>query len=131
MLVVHPEHRLARRGSVPLGELREESFILFRDDFALHDRIPAACIRAGFQPNVVFESSQWDFISEMVAADLGIAMLPETVCRNLDSRRIAVVPLEPPGIPWHLAMIWRKDAYMSYALREWVRFAQERLQLKG
>lgn len=131
MLVVHPGHRLAELSSVPLGELKEEPFILFRNDFALHDRIPAACIRAGFQPNVVFESSQWDFISEMVAADLGIAMLPETVCRNLDSRRIAVVPLEPPGIPWHLAMIWRKDAYMSYALREWVRFAQDRLQLKG
>jgi DNA-binding transcriptional LysR family regulator len=130
MLIVHPEHRLAKSSGVPLEELSEEPFILFREDFALHDRIPAACIRAGFQPQVVFESSQWDFISEMVAADLGIAMLPETICRNLDSRRISVVPLTPPGIPWHLAMIWRKDAYMSYALREWIRFAQERLQLR-
>ncbi|WP_342779155.1 cidABC operon transcriptional activator CidR [Paenibacillus hemerocallicola] len=130
MLLVYPEHRLARRSGVPLEELSEERFILFREDFALHDRIPAACIRAGFQPQVVFESSQWDFISEMVAADLGIAMLPETICRNLDSRRISVVPLAPPGIPWHLAMIWRRDAYMSYALREWIRFARERLQLR-
>ncbi|GAA3409779.1 LysR family transcriptional regulator [Paenibacillus hodogayensis] len=128
-LLVHPGHRLAGRDSVPLGELREERFIFFREDFALHDRIPEACIEAGFRPNVVFESSQWDFISEMVAADLGIAMLPETICRNLDFRKIAVVPLERPGIPWHLAMIWRKDGYKSYALREWIRFARERLAL--
>lgn len=127
MLLVHPGHRLAGDAPVPLQALRDEPFILFRDDFALHDRIPAACIEAGFQPNVVFESSQWDFISEMVAADLGIAMLPETICRDLDKRRIAVVPLKPPGIPWHLAMIWRKEAYMSYAMKEWIHFAKERL----
>ncbi|RKN71205.1 cidABC operon transcriptional activator CidR [Paenibacillus ginsengarvi] len=127
MLLVHPAHPLASAESVPLQALKEEPFLLFRDDFALHDRIPAACIEAGFQPNVVFESSQWDFISEMVAADLGIAMLPETICRHLDYRRIAAVKLTPPGIPWHLAMIWRKEAYMSYALKEWIRFAKEKL----
>ncbi|MEF3306562.1 LysR family transcriptional regulator [Paenibacillus sp. GYB003] len=127
MLLVHPGHRLAGAGDVTLQELRDEPFILFRDDFALHDRIPEACIEAGFRPNVVFESSQWDFISEMVAAELGIAMLPESICRGLDARRIAAVPIRPPGIPWHLAMIWRKNGYMSYALKEWIRFAKERL----
>lgn len=130
-LLLHPGHRLAGRESVELAELAEERFILFRHDFALHGQITAACLQAGFEPQIVFESAQWDFISEMVASDFGIAMLPETICRQLDPHRVAVVPLTTPGIPWHLAMIWRKEAYLSFVVREWIDFARERLGAFG
>ncbi|MFK2826622.1 LysR family transcriptional regulator [Bacillus sp. B190/17] len=125
MLLVHPSHMLVNRESVSLSELTQESFVFFRKDFALHDRIIAECVRAGFQPRVVYESSQWDFISEMVAANLGIAFLPEPICRELDAERIRILPLIEPVIPWHLTMIWRKDRYLSFAAREWIRFTQD------
>lgn len=125
MLLVHPSHRLAEQEKVKLSELHQEFFVFFRKDFALHDRVIAECVRAGFQPQVVYESSQWDFISEMVAANLGIALLPEPICRELDRNRIRVLPLVDPVIPWHLVMIWRKDRYLSFAAREWLRFTQD------
>ncbi|BAU26328.1 DNA-binding transcriptional LysR family regulator [Aneurinibacillus soli] len=125
MLLVHPSHSLANREMVCLPELAQESFVFFREDFALHDRIIAECVQAGFQPHVTYESSQWDFISEMVAANLGIAFLPEPICRELDAERIRVLPLIEPIIPWHLIMIWRKDRYLSFAAREWIRFTQD------
>ncbi|MFC0214590.1 cidABC operon transcriptional activator CidR [Paenibacillus chartarius] len=122
--VIHPSHPLADRDSIALSELAEETFISFREDFALHDRIIAACQEAGFQPRVQYESSQWDFISEMVAAGLGIAMLPETICAKLDTERVRTVSLADPVIPWQLAMIWRKEGYLSFAAREWIRFTR-------
>lgn len=125
MLLVHPSHRLAEQEKVKLSELHQELFVFFRKDFALHDRVITECVRAGFQPQVVYESSQWDFISEMVAANLGIALLPEPICRELDRNRIRVLPLVDPVIPWHLVMIWRKDRYLSFAAREWLRFTQD------
>lgn len=125
MLLVHPSHSLADRERVSLPELAHESFVFFREDFALHDRIIAECVQAGFQPHVIYESSQWDFISEMVAANLGIAFLPEPICRELDTERIRILPLIEPIIPWHLIMIWRKDRYLSFAAREWIRFTQD------
>jgi DNA-binding transcriptional LysR family regulator len=74
---------------------------------------------------VVYESSQWDLISRMVAAGMGIALLPETICRDMDRSRIAVIPLTEPVIPWHLGMIWRRDRYLSFAAREWIAFAMK------
>jgi DNA-binding transcriptional LysR family regulator len=124
-LVVHPSHPLADREKAALVELAHDSFILFREDFALHDRIIEECKRAGFEPRVLYESSQWDFISEMVAANLGIAMLPETVCANLDPSRVRAIDLVDPVIPWKLAMIWRKTGYLSFAAREWIRFTKQ------
>ncbi|OXM86469.1 LysR family transcriptional regulator [Paenibacillus rigui] len=124
-LVVHPSHPFADRKEVPLAELAEETFILFSEDFALHDRIITECVRAGFRPQVLYKSSQWDFIGEMVAANLGIALLPEPICRVLNPARVRILPLVHPTLPWHLAMIWRKQMYLSFAAREWIRLTQE------
>lgn len=124
-LIVHPAHPLADQESVSLANLWEEAFILFREDFALHDKIISECKQAGFQPNVLYESSQWDFIVEMVAAGLGIALLPEVICRSLHPSRVRVLDLATPVIPWNLAMIWRKKSYLSFAAREWIRFTRE------
>lgn len=110
-----------------LAELADEPFVLFREDFTLHDRIIRECIQAGFEPRVVYESSQWDLISGMVAANLGIALLPETICKEIDSSRVAILPLDNPTIPWQLGMIWRKDRYMSFAAREWIAFTRKLL----
>lgn len=125
VLLVHPTHPFADKQAVSLHELENESFVFFREDFALHDRIIAECVRAGFQPRVIYESSQWDFISEMVAANFGIALLPDPICRELDEERIRVLPLIDPVIPWHLVMIWRKERYLSFAAREWIQFTQD------
>jgi len=123
-LIAPLSHRLAGAESVPLSDLAEEEFVLFREDFTLHDRIITECVKAGFQPRIVYESSQWDLISRMVAADLGIALLPETICRDIDRTRVAVIPVTEPAIPWQLGMIWRRDRYLSFAAREWLSFAR-------
>ncbi|NMA69043.1 MAG: LysR family transcriptional regulator [Desulfitobacterium sp.] len=123
-LVVHPAHPLAKRKSVTLSELSKEDFVFFHEDFRLHDRILEECNRVGFEPNLVTKSSQWDFISEMTAYKLGISLLPETICAELDTNRVKVIPLVDPEIPWHLGVIWRKDGYLSYAAREWIRILE-------
>jgi DNA-binding transcriptional LysR family regulator len=124
-LVVHPSHQLADRSEVKLIELVNDPFVLFREDFTLHDRIIAECAKVDFQPRVVYESSQWDLISEMVAVGLGISLLPETICREIDQKRVRIIALSQPIIPWHLGIVWREDRYLSFSTREWIRFAQK------
>lgn len=127
MLVVNPEHTLARKNQVSLLDLTEESFILFRKGFALHDRVREACIRSGYEPTVAYESAQWDFISEMVTANMGISLLPETICTKLDPVQITSIRMVEPKVYWNLAIIWHKNHYLSYAARAWIRFVQETL----
>lgn len=124
--VVPPSHKLAARKQIKLEELKDELFILFNKDFALNDRIRGACKEAGFIPQVVSESSQWDFIGKMITSELGISILPYSVSKLLkeDVRTIKIVK---PVIEWDLAIIWRKNHYLSYATKEWLTFTQERL----
>lgn len=121
-LIVDGKHPLASSRQIPLTDLKDERFIFFKKDFALHDRIFTACVEAGFEPLIAFESSQWDFISEMVANRLGIAILPETLCEKLDPNRIKTISIVEPTILWSLSLIWRKDKYLSYLTKEFIRF---------
>ncbi|OWR31717.1 LysR family transcriptional regulator [Saccharibacillus sp. O23] len=124
-LIVPASHPLAGSASATLAGLAQENFVFFREDFTLHDRIINECLQAGFHPRIVYESSQWDLISEMVAAGLGVALLPETICRQASGKAVAVVPMEEPSIWWRLGVIWHKDRYQSYAAREWISFTRE------
>lgn len=123
-VVVPINHHLSQKETVRLQELANESFILYRKDFTLHERIIVECVRSGFQPKIAYESAQWDFISEMVATGLGVALLPESICKRIDGK-LQTIPLIEPAIPWDLAMIWRKEHYLSFAAREWVAFCSE------
>ncbi len=127
MLAVHPQHPLAAKEQVALKELKDELFIFYRQDFTLHHRIKAECLKLGFEPKIVVESSQWDFIGKMVAANLGIALLPSTICRELDPDKMKFIPLVSPVIPWDLGLIWHKDKYLSYAAREFIHFTSSHM----
>jgi DNA-binding transcriptional LysR family regulator len=124
-LIVNSNHPLAKKNSIRLSELKNEPFILFKEGFSLYDRVRDACIREGFEPLISYESSQWDFIGEMVAADLGIALLPDTVCNKLDAKLIKVIPNTIPQISWNLALIWNKHHYLSHAAQAWIQFMRE------
>jgi DNA-binding transcriptional LysR family regulator len=125
--VLHRDHPLAGRRSLGLRELAGAPFVLYRPEFALHGHILDACRRAGFKPAVVSESSHWDFIVAMVAADIGVALLPQTICRRLDDRQVRAVPLVEPTIPWDVALIWRRDRHLPPATRAWIDLCERRL----
>jgi len=126
--VLPPGSRLGRRRSVALRDLERIPFVLYRADFALHGHILEACRRAGFTPQVASESSQWDFMAAMVAADVGVALLPRTVCERLDRSRVRVVPLRDPVLRWDLALIWRRDRHLAPAARAFVEVVRRRAE---
>ena len=118
--VVHPRSPLARRRQVALRELERVPFVLYREDFALHTHILDACRREGFTPKVASESSQWDFMAAMVAADVGVALLPRTICRRLDPAQVRVLPLVEPELRWDLALVWKRGRHLPPAGRAFV-----------
>jgi len=124
--VVHPRSPLARRRSVALRDLERVPFVLYREDFALHGHILEACRREGFSPKVASESSQWDFMAAMVAADMGVALLPRTICRRLDPAQVKVLPLVEPELRWDLALIWKQGRHLSPAARAFIEVVRRR-----
>ena len=120
MLIVHKDNHLAESKKIEFSHIEKEPFILYRHDFSLHDSIIEACEKHGFYPNVVCESSQKDFMVEMVEAKLGVALLPSKICGQINNENIVVVPFSKPVVNLELGMIWKKDKYLSFTVREFI-----------
>ncbi|MDF2565158.1 MAG: transcriptional regulator, LysR family [Massilibacillus sp.] len=123
--VLRRDHPLANFEKLSLDKLRDEDFILYSNDFSLNGLIHKECQKNNFSPTIVCQSSQWDFIAETVDAGLGIALLPETICKELDPERLLSIPLYNALIPWNLAIIWKKNKYQSFATREWLKLCKK------
>jgi len=75
-LLVAATHRLASEDSVRLGDLAEEAWVMDRPGRPYHQLLQAACVAAGFSPAVEHIATEWDTGAALVAADLGIALIP-------------------------------------------------------
>lgn len=82
LIVAVPEsHRLASRHSTSVAELAGEGFLAFPRTRVsrLLDHIDALCIRAGFRMRVVQEAVQFPTMLGLVAANTGIAIVPDAL----------------------------------------------------
>jgi DNA-binding transcriptional LysR family regulator len=84
VLAVPSGHILARRkGALPLKALAAETFIFYRrrNGPGLYDAILSACNAAGFSPRVGQEAPRIVSTLNLVAAGLGISLVPESLQR--------------------------------------------------
>jgi DNA-binding transcriptional LysR family regulator len=75
-LIVPRRHRLARRASVALKDLADETWIGGTPDGAYARIVLHCCRAAGFEPRVVFGSDDYNAVQAFVAVGLGVAILP-------------------------------------------------------
>lgn len=121
-VIVSARNPLSKAASLDLRSLAGEPFVLYSSEFSLHDEIISKCKNEGFAPNVIFETSQFELMTQMVAADLGIAFLPGAACRELDPRRFGVIPVANPKIIHQMFIIWKRGRSMSHAANLWLQF---------
>jgi DNA-binding transcriptional LysR family regulator len=75
-LAVPAQHRLAGRKRIRLTEVAGEPFILLREGYGLRTLTDRLCREAGFAPRVAFEGEEVETLRALVAAGLGVALLP-------------------------------------------------------
>ena len=97
-LALPGEHRLARRRRLKLEDLAGEAWIQTSRDSACARYVVRSCMAAGFTPNVSFESDDYQTIQGLVAAGVGVALIPELALSSV-RQDIAIRRLDPqpPG----------------------------------
>ncbi len=91
-------HPLAGSRSLQLDQLRGDSFVLFPDGFILREIVVDACRQIGFQPSVSFEGDDIDAIKGLVAAGLGVTLLPEITLMDNMPRSTVKIPIVEPTV---------------------------------
>ena len=85
-------HPLARRARVALTDLRDEPWIGSLPGSPCHFVTMAACAAAGFAPRVRHHIDDWAITVELVAAGLGVGLIP-SLAQPPPRRDVAIRPL--------------------------------------
>ncbi|EGO61928.1 LysR family transcriptional regulator [Acetonema longum] len=116
------EHPLSGLSAVPIAALREEAFILLKEDTYNRRLIIEECKKNQYSPNIIFSTRQVQTIINMVEQGVGISFLIDAVSdkqQNIISR-----PLCRPLVI-EAGLAWRKDRYITNALRIFINFIEK------
>jgi LysR family transcriptional activator of glutamate synthase operon len=103
LIVVPRTHRLATRRTLSLRELSSEPFLVLSPEHTLRIIFDRVCADASFLPNIAFEGMDVATLRGLIAAGLGIGLLPPAPARFAGVVEIKLSParpIRPLGIGW-------------------------------
>jgi DNA-binding transcriptional LysR family regulator len=123
VVAVPAEHRLADRRRVRLAELDGEEFVGLKPGYGLRRITDELCAAAGFTPRLSCVGEEVDTIRGLVAAGLGLAVLPPSVPRP--PRGLVELPITPRAVR-SIGLVWPADRPLSPAAARFRDFALAR-----
>ena len=93
VLVMSKQHPMSSRAHLALEQLKNDKFLFLNQDTSLYEYSYNACVKAGFEPNVIFTGTRGENIAELVANNIGVALLMKQVAGCLSNENIVMVPL--------------------------------------
>jgi DNA-binding transcriptional LysR family regulator len=104
-----------RSGAARLADQAHSDWVLPHDGFACAEMVKRACGAAGFQPNVVAEATDFSVQLELVAAGIGVALVPKLAARGLPEG-LQLLPVHPAVERHHFALV-RRSARSDAGIR--------------
>ncbi|MMZ64102.1 HTH-type transcriptional regulator GltC [compost metagenome] len=87
--------------------MKHEKFILFGNGYSLRPIVWEACLEAGFTPEIAFEGEETDTIRGLVAAGMGVSLLPEMALFQTNPLQPAKVRITEPKVTRSIGLIYR------------------------
>lgn len=108
VLVVDSRHRLARAGTTALADLGEEMFVALRGPSPFRAASDALLTAAGLDPVVAFEADELATVQGLVAAGLGVAVVPASAVDG----RCEVLGISDRGATRDVGLVWSTERRM-------------------
>ena len=93
-LALPRDHRLAARRHLRLEQLAQEPWVQTSRSSPCARHVVRCCHAAGFEPNVSFESDDYQTVQGLVAAGVGVALIPQ-LALSVTREDVAIRALAP------------------------------------
>ena len=95
-LAMPSEHRLAGRQKIRLEDLERDAWVQTSSSSPCARHVVRICHAAGFEPHVAFESDDYQTVQGLVAAGVGVALIPQlalsAIRENIVIRSLSPTP---------------------------------------
>jgi LysR family transcriptional activator of glutamate synthase operon len=124
VVLLPPDHRLARRRRLRMADLREEEFISYRPGARLRELLFGAGRESGFEPQVKLESNESQRVRRLVSRGMGVAILPRSDAVS-PGAEVAVAALIEPPLSRDITLAWRRERRHPPAVSEFLVLARD------
>ena len=121
VLILSPDHPLTKRSFIPLDQLGDEPIIMRESGSGTRRLINRLFVSKGLKPNVLMETSNTEFIKQLVQRGDGVSfVVREAVRAELESGRLATVPVEGEKIFLDVNIAFLKHQQLSGSARAFI-----------
>src|SRR5512142_3314481 len=120
LLAVPEQHAFARRKALKLEDLADQSLLLLEDGHCLRDQALEVCHLSGAGEKSGFRATSLETLRQMVAANVGITLLPALAVQPpvAQSENVHLLAFRGDAPSRRIAMIWRKSSAMAGFLKK-------------
>jgi LysR family transcriptional regulator, hydrogen peroxide-inducible genes activator len=120
LLAVPENHPLAQRASLSLSELSDQKLLLLEDGHCLREQALEVCRLSGANEKSEFRATSLETLRQMVAANVGITLLPTLAIKPpvARSQNIHLLGFSDSHPSRQIAMLWRRSSAMAEFLLE-------------
>ncbi|MFF2910478.1 MULTISPECIES: LysR family transcriptional regulator [Bacillales] len=129
--ILPQNHPLAGESVIRLNQLKDDKFVLFSQGYSLRPIVWQACLQAGFKPQIAFEGGETDTIRGLVAAGMGVSLLPEMALFQTNPLQPAQVKVVEPVVTRTVGLIHRTDGKLPLVARSFRTFLLSYFRLKN
>lgn len=97
-------HPFSHRKSLELKDLEGEPFITLKPNYSLRILTDQYCALSGIHPSIIFEGDDINTAASLVAANLGISLLPKLT--GVDASDLIYVPISFPICKREIGLAW-------------------------
>jgi len=114
VLIVAPDHHLVKKKPVAFKELAKEPFIMKETGSGTRKLVDELFVRAGCTPDILMETSNTEFIKQLVQRGEGVSFLVrESVAAELRDHHLVEVPLKGSKIFLDVSIAYLKGQVLS------------------
>ena len=115
VLAVPEHHPLAQRDTLTLDELSEQRLLLLEDGHCLREQALDVCRLSGAQEKAEFRATSLETLRQMVAANVGVTLLPTLAVKPPVARsdNIHLLRFSDSHPSRSIAMVWRRSSAMG------------------
>jgi LysR family transcriptional regulator, transcription activator of glutamate synthase operon len=117
-VAVPRDHRLTGVAEVSMTDLVDEPFVTMHPGFGMRRLLDELCAAAQFQPRIALESSDLSTSAGLVAAGLGISLMP--IDGSEYTPGVVILRLTDADAYRDVGMIWNSGRPLSRAARDFI-----------
>ena len=127
-LLVNEKHPLAQKESVTIEDLQGEPMFIESSQFHIYHLIVEKCEKAGFEPDIIFQTSGFSLCHKMVKENKGISVAVDFIYDDMREDGMKLIPFSDGRYEWKACMITRQDEEENEGVQCFRKHVQEWLQ---